>query len=177
MTEWAKIHRNRQKMCCSSLIFCIFLDWIQWKVTDQSTNTKSYKTVRAFVSCTKGHFEKAKLHSETCGWNKSGKCSSFVFFFFLKFHIYKVVGHNLNENYSVKHLLAGIALKAASCMLNMLQLHFLHLKQCWENRSRRASHLCLQPPESGPSCLCLIHEQPGEKRTSWFNKWTCLRPK
>lgn len=159
-------------MCCSSLIFCskiffnIFLDFF------------SMVFHSAFVSCTKWDNWKGIFHSKTCGRNKYGKCSSFCFFF--KFHIYKVVRHNLR----VKRLLAGIALKAASCMLNMLKLHFLHLKQCWESWSRRASHFCLQPPQSGSSCLCLIHQRPGKREhrfldvnLSSYSKWICLRPK
>lgn len=64
----------------------------------------------------------------------------------------------------------------------MLQLHFLHLKQCW---SRRVSRFCIRPPppkKSGSSCLCLIFEQPGERERrfpdvtlSWSNKWICSK--
>lgn len=120
-----------------------------------------------FVGCTKWHNWKGIFHSETCGWKKSEKCSRFFF----KSFICTQMLDTIQVKIRVKHLLAGIALKATSCILNMLQLHFLHLKQCWENIARQESLACLftTPPKRGPSCLCLIYEQPGKRERRFLD--------
>lgn len=86
------------------------------------------KTANNLTAAQSGVTEKAHFIVKPVAGTRSGKQFYQLFFLSLKkCHIYKVVGHSLSVNQSVKRL------TAASCMLNMLQLHFLHLKQCWEN--------------------------------------------